>query len=301
MSHNILDNCDVFCSDIEARESGDVNLGDGRQLCSDCSSISVKNEEEYNFIIENVFQFYRSLNLKVDENILILFIDNNQMHTVTAMWKWEGILAHEIMHAWFNLQGIPWKSESSVEEGMCEVMSYKWLQWFSSTGFDSSHKTNKQVQYTLELKEFLAEVIECQRDEVYGQGFKNAMRAVETFGFKTTLDHIVKNGTLPVVPPPVPYSTTTITPTKLVRKKTTSTPITKLLWKATSNTGTSLWNAIAALLWKTTATCETPRFIIMEGHRHHHYHQGQSHTILQGGLSTSPALLVFIGILIEHK
>ncbi|KAK9943989.1 hypothetical protein M0R45_009575 [Rubus argutus] len=110
MSHNILDNCDIFCSDIdevndntclrdaydetwkcdtcdrfkEARESGDVNLGDGRQLCSDCSSISVKNEEEYNFIIENVFQFYRSLNLKVDENILILFIDNNQMHTVTA-------------------------------------------------------------------------------------------------------------------------------------------------------------------------------------------------------------------------
>ncbi|KAK9928952.1 hypothetical protein M0R45_026066 [Rubus argutus] len=398
MSHNTLDNCDVCCSDTDevkdntclgdaydetwncntcdrfkvSREPGDVNLGDGRQLCSDCSSISVMNEEEYNFIIENVFQFYRSLNLKVDENILILFIDNNQMSTVTATSalgafvpsisaciarglandlpaqiriilsklflvavlrtekysrgggnikkaiklllrdailvlfgkpnvEMGGILAHEIMHAWFNLQGTPWKREISVEEGMCEVMYYKWLQWFSSTGFDSSHKTNKQAQYTLELKEFLAEMIECQTDEVYGQGFKNAMRAIETFGFKTTLDHIVKNGTLPVVPPPVPYSTTTITPTKLVRKKTTSTPIIELLWKATINTAKSLWNTTAALLWKTTATCETPRFIIMEGHCHHHYHQGQSHTILHGGLSTSPALLVFIGILIEHK
>lgn len=68
----------------EARESGDVNLGDGRQLCSDCSSIAVMNEEEYNFIIENVFQFYRSLNLKVDENIPILFIDKNQMRTLTS-------------------------------------------------------------------------------------------------------------------------------------------------------------------------------------------------------------------------
>lgn len=184
-------------------------------------------------------------------------------------------------------------------------MYYKWLQWFSSTGFDSSHKTNKQAQYTIELKEFLAEETEDRVDEVYGQGFRNAMRAVETFGFKTTLDHIVKNGTLPGVPPLVKYSihsTTMTTPTKLVRKKTTSTPIIEFLWKVTSNTAKSLWKTTAALLWKTIAAYETPQFVIMEGNRHHHYHQGQSHTTLQGDLSTSPALfLVFIGILIEHK
>nr|XP_011464186.1 PREDICTED: protein DA1-like isoform X1 [Fragaria vesca subsp. vesca] len=86
------------------------------------------------------------------------------------------ILAHEMMHAWIHLQGVPRGCcEPSTEEGICQVMSYKWLQWFSSSGFDNSHKTNKQVQYTRELKELLVERIRCQDDEVYGQGFRDTM------------------------------------------------------------------------------------------------------------------------------
>ncbi|PRQ37893.1 putative protein DA1 [Rosa chinensis] len=221
-----------------------------------------------------------------------------------------GLLAHEMMHGWLYLQGKPWERERSVEEGICQVMYYKWLQWFSSRGYNSSHKTNEQVQHTRMLKEYLAQEIECWNDEVYGQGFINAMRAIEIFGFKTTVDHIVKDGTLPVVPPVAPVvmgkKKKTTTTTELTRKKTTCALITELLWKATSNTTKSLWKATAAtitnLLWKVTAACETPRFVTMEGHRHHQYHQGQSHNNLHVPMAASPTLLlVFIGILIEHK
>ncbi|KAL6181812.1 hypothetical protein ACLB2K_048461 [Fragaria x ananassa] len=107
------------------------------------------------------------------------------------------ILAHEMMHAWIHLQGVPRGCcEPSTEEGVCQVMSYKWLQWFSSSGFDNSHKTDKQVQHTRELKELLVERIRCQDDEVYGPGFRDTMRAIETFGFQPILDHIIKYRTL---------------------------------------------------------------------------------------------------------
>lgn len=182
------------------------------------------------------------------------------------------------------------------------------MKWFcSSTGFDSWYKTNEQAQYARKLKKYLAQEMETCEDAVYGQGFRDAMCAVERFGFQATLDHTLKNGAVPVVPPSVMYCTHSSS-TTTTTIKSSSFPITELLWKGATSTTKSLWKATATtiteLLRKATATFEIPRFIIMEGHRHHQYDdQGQSHKNIQGGsLSASPALLlVFIGILIEHK
>ncbi|KAK9944735.1 hypothetical protein M0R45_010287 [Rubus argutus] len=342
MPNNTLDICDVCHSHSKAGETGYLNLGDGEKLCSDCSSIAVMNGEECNAIIENVFEFYKSLNLKVDESIPIFFIDKNQMLRFfkgkTEKYSRSGgnlkgekkamkfllgdsiavlfgrpnvdigrILAHEMMHGWLHLQGCrPWKWERRVEEGVCHVMAYKWMKWFcSSTGFDSWYKTNEQAQYARKLKMYLAQEMETCEDEVYGQGFRDAMCAVERFGFQATLDHTLKHGALPVVPPTVMYCARSSSTTTTTIKSSTS-PITALLWRSATSTGESLWRATAAtiteLLRRATGTFEIPRFIIREGHCHHYYHQGQSHKNRQGGFSASPTLLiVFIGIIIEHK
>jgi hypothetical protein len=50
------------------------------------------NQEDCNALIEKVFEFYRSLNLKVDENTKIVLVDNNQMSRlcngkVTTLYK----------------------------------------------------------------------------------------------------------------------------------------------------------------------------------------------------------------------
>nr|XP_011465674.1 PREDICTED: uncharacterized protein LOC105351837 [Fragaria vesca subsp. vesca] len=236
-----------------------------------------------------------------------------------------GLLAHEIMHGWFLSQGYnPLEHEKSVDEGICQVMSHKWLDWFSSEGFNSSRKTKEQVQYTRKLKEKLALGLnEWYDDEVYGQGFRNAMRAIKTSGFEATLDHTLKEGTLPPVETTTMRKETasaaitdqllckegTLPPgvTTTMRKKTASAAITELLWKAAGSKTESLWKAttvtITNLLLKATgAICETPRFVAMEGQRHHHYHHGQSHNNLHASMSASPTLLImFFGILIEHK
>ncbi|PRQ25357.1 putative protein DA1 [Rosa chinensis] len=138
----------------------------------------------------------------------ILLLDFDSVYFSIAMG---GTLAHEMMHAWLKLQGCkPWEWERRVEEGICQVMKYKWMEWFcSSSDFDSWYKTNEQAQYARKLKEYQVQVMERWVDKVYGQGFRDAMKAVEMFGFETTLHYIVEKGKFPrSQPPPVPIPRT---------------------------------------------------------------------------------------------
>ncbi|KAL6217661.1 hypothetical protein ACLB2K_010878 [Fragaria x ananassa] len=89
--------------------------------------------------------------------------------------------------------------EERVKEGICEVMAYMWMEWFCSNGFDSSYKTSKEAQNTRDLKDHLAHKMERSKSIAYGQGFRDAIKAVAKFGLTTTLDHIVKEGSLPYV------------------------------------------------------------------------------------------------------
>ena len=77
-----LEWCETCFRYEETGDAGYLNLSDGRQLCSDCSSIAVKSREECDIIIQNVFEFFRSLNLQVNENIPIVFINKNQMRNI---------------------------------------------------------------------------------------------------------------------------------------------------------------------------------------------------------------------------
>nr|XP_011464187.1 PREDICTED: protein DA1-related 6-like isoform X2 [Fragaria vesca subsp. vesca] len=71
--------CDTCFRSKEDGETGCLDLGDGRELCSDCSSIALKNSDECKFIIRSVFEFYKTEKLEVDKKIPILFVDKNQM------------------------------------------------------------------------------------------------------------------------------------------------------------------------------------------------------------------------------
>lgn len=108
-------------------------------------------------------------------------------------------MAHEMMQAWFYLNGVT-ELEMRVEEGICNLMRYMWMGWFCSTGADLLCKTSdEQVQYTRKLKDYIEHKMECDEDETYGQGFRDAMKAVSRFGLTTVLNHIVKERCLPSV------------------------------------------------------------------------------------------------------
>ncbi|PIA60507.1 hypothetical protein AQUCO_00300182v1 [Aquilegia coerulea] len=119
------------------------------------------------------------------------------------------ILAHELMHGWLRLKGYR-NLSPEVEEGICQVLSYMWLESevmpgstsmpSTSTGSSSYSSSKKGRKSDLEKKlgEFFMHVIAHDTSTAYGEGFRAANAAVNRYGLRRTLDHIRLTGNFPV-------------------------------------------------------------------------------------------------------
>lgn len=106
----------------------------------------------------------------------------------------------------------------AIEEGICQVLSYMWLESEVMPGFrntastsaastsasssSSSSSSKKGGRSPVENKigEFFMHQIAHDTSSAYGEGFRAANKAVNTYGLRRTLDHIHMTGTLPVWP-----------------------------------------------------------------------------------------------------
>ncbi|XP_010025598.2 protein DA1-related 1 [Eucalyptus grandis] len=120
------------------------------------------------------------------------------------------ILAHEMMHAWLQLEGFP-NLAPEVEEGICQVLAYMWLDFainlsstndvssssLPSSSASSTSKKGKWSDFEIQLSEFLKLQIKNDISEAYGEGFRLGNEAVEKHGLRETLDYIRRTGTYP--------------------------------------------------------------------------------------------------------
>ncbi|KAF3553935.1 hypothetical protein F2Q69_00010853 [Brassica cretica] len=126
------------------------------------------------------------------------------------------ILAHELMHGWLRLKGYR-NLNPEVEEGICQVLSYMWLESevlsdplsrnvpsTSSSGATSSssssfsNKKGGKSNVEKKLGEFFKHQIAHDASPAYGGGFRAANAAVSKYGLHRTLDHIRYTGTFPL-------------------------------------------------------------------------------------------------------
>ncbi|KAK4348865.1 hypothetical protein RND71_031620 [Anisodus tanguticus] len=120
------------------------------------------------------------------------------------------ILAHELMHAWLRIKGFR-NLSLEVEEGICQVLSYMWLESeimprsrdmpSTSTASSSSMSSSKKgVKSGVENKlgEFFMHQIVHDTSPAYGGGFRAANEAVNKYGLRCTLDHIRLTGSFPL-------------------------------------------------------------------------------------------------------
>lgn len=84
-----------------------------------------------------------------------------------------------------------------VEEGICEVMAHRWLDWHAFIGDDFLHTTPEQAQFLRNLKEVLKNDIERNYCKTYGGGFRDAKWAIERYGLKYTMSHVAHTGNFP--------------------------------------------------------------------------------------------------------
>lgn len=98
-----------------------------------------------------------------------------------------------------------------VEEGICQVLSYMWLESEVMPGFrnmpstsaassSSSSSSKKGAKSNVENKlgEFFLHQIANDGSPAYGGGFRAANTAVNKYGLRRTLDHIHFTGNFPL-------------------------------------------------------------------------------------------------------
>ncbi|GKU92018.1 hypothetical protein SLEP1_g5804 [Rubroshorea leprosula] len=119
------------------------------------------------------------------------------------------ILAHELMHGWLRLQGYR-NLNPEVEEGICQVLSYMWLESevlpasgssmpSTSTASSSSSSSKKGVRPRVDdkLGQFFMHQIAHDASPAYGEGYRAANAAVNKYGLRATLNHIYLSGDFP--------------------------------------------------------------------------------------------------------
>ncbi|CAM8962141.1 unnamed protein product [Rhodiola kirilowii] len=122
------------------------------------------------------------------------------------------ILTHELMHGWLRLNGYH-NLNPEVEEGICQMLSYMWLEAEVLPGFrnapststaassstsTSSYKKGGKSNMERKLGEFFLHQIANDTSLTYGGGFRAANVAVNKYGLRCTLDHIRLTGNFPL-------------------------------------------------------------------------------------------------------
>ncbi len=87
--------------------------------------------------------------------------------------------------------------EPKVEEGICQVMAYIWLEWYESKEISSSSKATESGHFARNLIQYVKNGIETIRSYVYRAGFREAQWAVTKHGLARTIDYIVQYRKLP--------------------------------------------------------------------------------------------------------
>ncbi|KAI3908092.1 hypothetical protein MKW92_049612 [Papaver armeniacum] len=115
------------------------------------------------------------------------------------------ILAHDLMHGWLRLKGYR-NLSLEVEEGICQVLSYMWLESkvltgsrnMETTASSSSSSSKKGEKFEKKLGEFFMHLIAHDTSTAYGGGFRAGNAAVNRYGLRRTLEHIRLTGNFPM-------------------------------------------------------------------------------------------------------
>ncbi|GAB4831850.1 Protein DA1- 2 [Ancistrocladus abbreviatus] len=121
------------------------------------------------------------------------------------------ILAHELMHGWLRLKDYR-NLNPDVEEGICQVISYMWLESelmpdsrsmrSTSLGPSSSSsltsKLGRKSEVEKKLGEFFMHQIANDTSPAYGGGFRAAHAAVKKYGLQSTLSRISRTRSFPL-------------------------------------------------------------------------------------------------------
>ena len=103
------------------------------------------------------------------------------------------ILAHEAMHVWLKLNPrVPFRMTPKVEEGLCQAVSYFYLESLSLTEAAAGNDVEQN------MRKYYQHQISTDTSVVYGDGFRAVQHVTSVLGLRIVLEHLEACGELPV-------------------------------------------------------------------------------------------------------
>jgi len=114
------------------------------------------------------------------------------------------ILAHEAMHVWLKLnQGFPFRMAPRLEEGLCQVIAYLYLQRIAACAEEGmvcmEGGAFRQFAQEQALRAYFQKQIQTDTSTVYGDGFREIYGAVQALGLQIVLEYIQQHLAVPPI------------------------------------------------------------------------------------------------------
>lgn len=175
------------------------------RFCGKCLATSVTSQEQMRRVLPNVRATLQQIGIRLHPPVHIRLVDDatmrrmstNESGMVGGLTVLQGrqvvevyivaglpelefgsTVAHEVMHAWLAQHGIT-HPDRRIVEGLCQVISYRWLR-------DQPDP----------LATAIREKIEQSQDPVYGNGFRMVRDSVKLHGMGKVLATLETSGRL---------------------------------------------------------------------------------------------------------
>jgi hypothetical protein len=195
-SHGDLPNC-LLCS---------APLPGGGRYCGPCAATSIYTRDHVRRALPPVRELLHDMGVRLTPPVHVQLVDGTKMRTLHAREsgtvlgvtlvqgrqvtevciaaglpaiEFGSTVAHECMHAWLAQNGFG-QIDPSIEEGLCEVVSYRYLR-------DQPDPRAPLLRLKLDRNP----------DPVYGDGFRAAKASVKRHGMNPVLAAVKHTGRLP--------------------------------------------------------------------------------------------------------
>jgi len=179
----------------------------GGDFCEPCAATCVRSQDELRVTLPRIRDELHAMGIRLNPPVHVQLVDevtlaakntgpSDQVHGVTVtsgrraleIYVLEGqpamefaaIVAHECMHAWLAQNGFSSGIDRQIEEGLCQVVSYRCLR----------DQADPRARLVLEN-------IELSPDPVYGGGFRLVRDSVRRHGMESVLAAVKATGHLP--------------------------------------------------------------------------------------------------------
>ncbi|KAK9176941.1 hypothetical protein WN944_028960 [Citrus x changshan-huyou] len=226
--NHFSDGTPVCCGCVRLKRSDleYFDLSDGRTICPDCYSTSIKCTQQIEPLLNNVLQFFKEKGMEIEERIPVFLVTRMEMSRHTSQGTSLGNvhpnatifgLTHVLPYGSVDLRSVTSSSlrgrrvileEKDYEVTGCKatIMVLYGLPMYMTGGVLAHEMMHawlgiqallKRLNMLGTRRKLYKHLVEIDSSRTYGDGFRDAKHSVAKYGLPNVINHIRRYRTLP--------------------------------------------------------------------------------------------------------